>query len=169
MPSYFSVPQRAAEREWLNNRLLREKQPQLCYSCHRDIESQFQLPIRHRVNEGLVKCSDCHNTHGSITASELRAVGTEACTTCHVEKQGPFVYEHAAVRVEGCTGCHTPHGSTNSHLLKRRQQRQLCLECHTAPEAVNVPHPRLGFQEAGACTRCHIEIHGSDYQMQFLR
>ncbi|MBI1954885.1 MAG: hypothetical protein HYS38_00665, partial [Acidobacteria bacterium] len=57
LPSYFSVPQRAAEREWLNGRLLREKQPQLCYSCHRDIESQFQLPIRHRVNEGLVKCS----------------------------------------------------------------------------------------------------------------
>lgn len=167
--SYFGVTQGPAERKWLDNRLLRTRQPQLCYSCHREIESQFQLPIRHRVNEGLVQCSDCHNPHGSLAANELRTVGTEACFSCHVEKRGPFVFEHAAVRVEGCTGCHTPHGSINQHLLQRRQQRQLCLECHVAPEAVSVPHPRLGFQAAGECTRCHYDIHGSNYQKQFLR
>ena len=169
LDTYFSVPQRAPEREWLNSRLLRDKQPTLCYTCHRDLEAQFQLPVRHRVNEGLVKCSDCHNPHGTLNAREIRAENSEACASCHVEKRGPFVFEHAAVRVEGCTACHTPHGTINQHLLKRRQQRQLCLECHTAPEAVNVPHPRLGFQAAGECTRCHIEIHGSNYQRQFLR
>ena len=41
--------------------LLREKQPQLCYSCHRDVEAEFKLPVRHPVNQGLVKCTDCHN------------------------------------------------------------------------------------------------------------
>ena len=169
LTAQFSVPERPAEREWLSNSLLRDKQPGLCYSCHRDIEAQFQLPIRHRVNEGLVQCSDCHNPHGSISAPELRAVGTEACYSCHVEKRGPFVFEHAASRVEGCTACHTPHGSINRQLLKRRQDRQLCVECHTAPEALNVPHPRLGFQAAGECTRCHVDVHGSNYQRQFLR
>jgi len=169
LAAQFSVPERPAEREWLNNSLVRDNQPGLCYSCHRDIEAQFQLPIRHRVNEGVVQCTDCHNPHGSITASELRATGTEACYSCHVEKRGPFVFEHAASRVEGCTACHTPHGSINRQLLKRRQDRQLCLECHTAPEALNVPHPRLGFQAAGECTRCHIDVHGSNYQRQFLR
>ena len=169
LAAQFSVPERPAEREWLHNSLLREKQPGLCYSCHRDIEAQFQLPTRHRVNEGAVQCSDCHNPHGSISASELHAVGTEACYSCHVEKRGPFVFEHAASRVEGCTACHTPHGSINRQLLKRRQDRQLCLECHTAPEALNVPHPRLGFQAAGECTRCHVDVHGSNYQRQFLR
>ena len=169
LEAFFSVPKRALEHNWLDNRLVREEQPKLCYSCHRDVEAQFQLPVRHRVNEGVVKCTDCHNPHGSLTPRELNATGTEACYSCHVEKKGPFVYEHASVRVEGCTSCHTPHGSINLHLLKRRQERQLCLECHVAPQSTNVPHPRLGFQTTGECTRCHIEIHGSNYQKQFLR
>ena len=165
----FSIPTRDAERQWLDNRLLKQDQPQLCYSCHKDIEAQFQLPVRHRVNEGLVKCTDCHNPHGSLREQELRAGNHDTCMKCHVEKGGPFVYEHAAARIEGCTACHTPHGSINLNLMKRRQQRQLCLECHAPPEALGVPHPRLGFQAAGECTRCHIDIHGSNYQKDLLR
>lgn len=170
LESYFSLPQRPAERDWLNNRLLRQNQPQLCYSCHREIEAEFRLPVRHRVNEGLVKCTDCHNPHGRYDARELNGNGTEqVCYSCHVEKRGPFVYEHASVRVEGCNACHTPHGSINVHLLKRREERQLCLECHVAPQAINVPHPKPNFRIDAECTRCHIEIHGSNYQPQFLR
>ena len=165
----FSIPNRDAERQWLDNRLLKQDQPQLCYSCHKDIEAQFQLPVRHRVNEGLVKCTDCHNPHGSLREHELRAGNHDTCMKCHVEKGGPFVYEHAAARIEGCTACHTPHGSINLNLMKRRQQRQLCLECHAPPEALGIPHPRLGFQAAGECTRCHIDIHGSNYQKDLLR
>ncbi len=167
--TFFSTPDRPSEQEWLNNRLLRINQPKLCYGCHQDIEAQFQLPVRHRVNEGLIQCTDCHNPHGSLTTKSLRAAGTEACYTCHVEKRGPFVFEHAPVRVEGCTACHTPHGSINAHLMKRRQERQLCLECHVPPEAAGVPHPRLGFQTSGECSRCHVGIHGSNFQRQFLR
>ncbi len=169
LESLFSAPKRALEQEWLDNRLLKENQPKLCYSCHRDVEAQFQLPVRHRVNEGLLKCTDCHNPHGSVTAHELRAVSVEACYACHVEKRGPFVFEHAAVRVEGCTACHVPHGTVNPFWLKRREVRQICLECHAPPEATGVPHPRLGFQTSGECTRCHVEIHGSNHQRQFLQ
>jgi predicted CXXCH cytochrome family protein len=165
----FSIPTRDAEREWLDNRLLKQNQPQLCYSCHKDVEAQFQLPVRHRVNEGLVKCTDCHNPHGSLSDNLLRAGNHDTCMKCHVEKGGPFVYEHAASRIEGCTACHTPHGSINLNLLKRRQQRQLCLECHAPPEAIGIPHPRLQFQASGECTRCHVDIHGSNYEQHFLR
>ncbi|MBI2817334.1 MAG: hypothetical protein HYX72_10370 [Acidobacteria bacterium] len=166
----FNVRRISAERDWLNNRLLRQTEPTLCYSCHQERQADFQLPVRHRVNEGLVKCTDCHNPHGTLMQKELKGTFTEhVCYSCHVEKRGPFVYEHAPVRVEGCLACHTPHGSINRNLLIRRQDRQLCLECHVSPQAVNVPHPRGGFQTAGECTRCHIEIHGSNYQPQFLR
>lgn len=165
----FSVPSRDAEREWLDNRLLRQDQPKLCYGCHKDIEAQFQLPVRHRVNEGAVKCTGCHNPHGSISENQLRAGNTETCTACHLEKRGPYVFEHSVNRGDGCTACHTPHGSINVNLLKRRQQRQLCLECHVSPEATQVPHARLGFQAAGECTRCHVDIHGSNHQQEFLR
>ena len=169
LESFFSIPKHASEQEWLDNRLLKEKQPKLCYSCHRDVEAQFQLPVRHRVNEGLIKCTDCHNPHGRLTAHELQAVSTEACYACHVEKRGPFVFEHAAVRVEGCTACHVPHGTTNPFRLKRKQERQLCLECHVPPEAIGIPHPRPNFQTQSECTVCHMGIHGSNHQRQFLR
>lgn len=170
LQAMFTSSSRPAEQQWLDNRLLKDNESSLCTTCHRDVAAQFQLPVRHRVNEGMVKCSDCHNTHGSLDRKELRgAQADQVCYSCHVEKKGPFVYEHAPVRVEGCTSCHTPHGSTNLHLLVRRQERQLCLECHVSPQGTNVPHPRLSFQAAGECTRCHTEIHGSNYQPEFLR
>jgi predicted CXXCH cytochrome family protein len=85
-----------------------------------------------------------------------------------VEKRGPFVFEHSAVKVEGCVACHTPHGSVNRMLLVRREERFLCLSCHVNPTAVNVPHSRLSFQTRGDCTRCHVSIHGSNFDVDFL-
>jgi predicted CXXCH cytochrome family protein len=87
-----------------------------------------------------------------------------------VEKRGPYVYEHPAVRVEGCAVCHNPHGSTNRMLLVRREGRQLCLQCHTGFHGQDgVPHSRLGFQTSGECTRCHVSVHGSNLDGDFLR
>ena len=41
--------------------LLKTKQPTLCYQCHTDIKAAFAEPFHHRVDEGLIKCSDCHD------------------------------------------------------------------------------------------------------------
>jgi predicted CXXCH cytochrome family protein len=157
-----NVPLRREEDRWLNDRLLRESQPQLCFGCHATIESQFSLPTHHPVTEGLVACTDCHNPHGSRNLLMLRNQNSETCVACHAEKRGPFVFEHAPVEVEGCTSCHTPHGSVNRMLLLRREDRFLCLQCHVNPFAPNVPHGRLGFQTSGDCTRCHVAVHGSN-------
>ncbi len=105
--------------------------------------AQFALPNHHPVPEGLMKCSDCHSTHGTSNRASLREVKWESCVRCHVEKRGPWVFEHASVRVEGCTACHTPHGSVNRLLLARREERFLCLSCHVESTAVNVPHGRM--------------------------
>ena len=112
-------PHHAKESEFL----LKEKTPELCYTCHVAEKQAFSLPFHHRVNEGYVKCTDCHNPHGGFLANQLRASATEdaVCYKCHAEKAGPFVYEHEAVKIEGCTACHTPHGSTNARLLKMNQ------------------------------------------------
>lgn len=163
-----NVPLRREEDRWLSERLLRQSQPELCFGCHATIESQFSLPTHHPVNEGLVKCTDCHNPHGSRNLLMLRREGAETCVGCHVEKRGPFVYEHAPVEVEGCTSCHTPHGSVNRMLLLRREERFLCLQCHVDPFAPNVPHGRLGFQTSGDCVRCHVGVHGSNTSPYFL-
>ena len=166
--AFFSVPQLPEENRWLHNSLLRKSQPELCSQCHTNILAQFALPTHHRVPEGAIKCTDCHNTHGTSNRATLRQTGWETCTQCHIEKRGPFVFEHSAVKVEGCTACHTPHGSVNRNLLIRREERFLCLQCHVDPFAANVPHGRLSFQTRGDCTRCHSSIHGSNFDVNFL-
>ena len=53
--------------------LLKVAQPQLCFQCHTDVKSQFAMPFHHKVEEGLMKCSDCHSgcpaafSHATIT------------------------------------------------------------------------------------------------------
>ena len=112
--AHFSrAPRIGEQNRWLTQSLLRETQPQLCYSCHSTIQAQFALPAHHRVPEGLMKCTDCHNAHGTNNQPMLRKTAWEGCIDCHTEKRGPFVYEHAAVKVEGCAGCHSPHGTVN--------------------------------------------------------
>jgi DmsE family decaheme c-type cytochrome len=114
-----------------------------------------------------MKCTDCHNAHGTNNQPMLRKTAWEACIDCHTEKRGPYVFEHAAVKVEGCAACHSPHGTVNRQLLLRREERFICLQCHVNPEAPNVPHGRLGFTTRGECSRCHVAVHGSNFS-EFL-
>ena len=120
---FFSVPKLTEENRWLNESLLKKSQADLCYTCHRDIQAQFSLPTHHRVPEGLMKCTDCHNAHGTATRPLLKRTGFEVCVNCHVEKWGTWVFEHAAVKVEGCTICHSPHGTIERNMLLRREGR----------------------------------------------
>ena len=160
---FVGAPKLVEETRWLNESLLRKTQPELCFSCHRSIEAQFAMPNHHRVPEGLMKCTDCHNPHGSLTKPLLKGTTAyEMCTSCHVEKRGPFVYEHASVKVEGCTMCHTPHGSANQHLLVRGEVRFVCMSCHSG-------HGALSYQDSGSCTRCHVMIHGSNASEVFVK
>src|SRR6202050_3884381 len=50
-------PHHAKESEFL----LVKAQPELCFTCHLQQKAQFDMPFHHRVNEGLIQCSDCHN------------------------------------------------------------------------------------------------------------
>jgi predicted CXXCH cytochrome family protein len=155
--------------------MLKSAEPQLCIGCHTEMKAQFSKPFRHKVLEGVMKCSDCHNPHGGFEQKQAKlSVGADsACVKCHSDKQGPFVFEHAPLKTEGCSACHTPHGSANPKMLKRAQVRQLCLECHssiTAQAAPDVPsfHNQavLRYQN---CTICHSSIHGSNTNKDFFR
>jgi len=170
---FYQVPRPAAEERWLRESLLKDSQPGVCYPCHAQVRGQFAQAFHHRVPEGSMKCTDCHNAHGTRNQALLVSPGWETCTTCHLDKHGPFLFEHAAVRVEGCAICHSPHGAVSRFMLKRRESRFLCLQCHGDPHAagdqVSVPHSRLGFQTRGDCTRCHVAIHGSNFSRVFLQ
>ncbi|MCI0348448.1 MAG: DmsE family decaheme c-type cytochrome, partial [Acidobacteriales bacterium] len=109
--------------------LLAKVQREVCFGCHTSVRAQFQMPSRHRVYEGFMTCSDCHNPHGTFNPTwrmgqrpylvKQVITNEEACLKCHIDKQGPFVFEHAPVRVDGCESCHYPHGSMNQKLLRR--------------------------------------------------
>jgi DmsE family decaheme c-type cytochrome len=160
--------------------LLKVSQPKLCYGCHTDTKAAFAQPFHHKVDEGLMTCTDCHNPHGSFNgtlqhpASMLhRGTGGDiVCVKCHSETAGPFVYEHPPIRTEGCQGCHYPHGSPNPRLLTRNNVNQLCLQCHTASmnfTAPGVPSFHNQANQYQACTVCHSQIHGSNTDPVFFR
>jgi predicted CXXCH cytochrome family protein len=156
-------------------RLLRTSEPQLCMNCHSETKHQFNMPFHHKVLEGAMKCSDCHNPHGGFELKQTRlAVGSDAaCIKCHADKQGPFTFEHAPVKTEGCVSCHSPHGSANPRLLTTSRVAQLCLTCHSNSHGVGAEEPagpqhNLNAQYAN-CTNCHIKIHGSHSSPVFFR
>jgi len=163
-------PHHAETKEFL----LVKAQPTLCYTCHLDKKAQFAMPFHHRVDEGLIQCSDCHNVHGTVGPKQVRTSSTQdaVCFTCHRDKQGPFVFEHNTVKVDGCQSCHVPHGGPNVHMLKMSNVNLLCLQCHTtstfspAPGAPSFHNQASFFQ---SCTLCHVAIHGSNFDETFFK
>ncbi len=154
--------------------LLAARPPALCYDCHEEVRSEFNKPFRHKVQEGWMGCSDCHNPHGGFNLRQTRnSTGTDiVCYECHADKQGPFVFEHVPVKVESCSICHDVHGSTNPRMLKRSEMRFLCLGCHagtpgvlgpTTPTFHNITQARWQH-----CTDCHVNIHGSNINKFFF-
>jgi predicted CXXCH cytochrome family protein len=154
-----------------NPNLLKAPQPQLCFSCHSDVKSSFSQPFHHKVNEGLMKCTDCHDTHGTFGNNQLRSTADQnmICAKCHTETRGPFVFEHATVKADGCLGCHTPHGSQNARLLNVPNVNQLCNQCHSPVSAGTVHGMNAGSADAIPCISCHTMIHGSNINPAFLR
>jgi DmsE family decaheme c-type cytochrome len=151
------------------------------------VRAQFEMPSKHRINEGFMECWDCHNPHGTFAPTwrmasrprmvEQTAASDEACLKCHTDKRGPFVYEHAPTAVEGCESCHYPHGSTNGRLLRRPVMLTLCLECHngggtgTRLAGVDIQSAQHNLLDPKyqRCTTCHVRIHGSNADAFFLR
>ncbi len=171
--------------------LLAKQQTELCYGCHQSVRAQFSMPFKHRVNEGTVQCTDCHNPHGAFDPTwrmasrprmvDQRQANEEACLNCHADKRGPFVFEHNSIKVEGCEACHMPHGSTNPRMLKRPVVFTLCLECHngqgnfgafgTFGHGIQNPlsEHSLADPRFQNCTTCHVKIHGSNTSELFFR
>lgn len=136
----------------------------MCAECHGDIVARFSLNEHHRLQEGILECTSCHDPHDVQTRTMLGGFKQEACATCHADKTGPYVYEHGSVRVEGCTACHDPHGSVNRHHIKFQKEAELCLSCHAG-----LPSFHSRFTLDTNCTNCHTSIHGSNFSPFFLQ
>ncbi len=144
------------------------KQANTCYTCHQQQRAQFERTSVHPVRYGKMKCTECHNVHGTLSNTLL--VGNtknETCYRCHMEKRGPFLWAHAPVQ-EDCGLCHEHHGSMHAPLLKKRSPL-LCQQCHSqsghpsnmfGPDGIeNRNHLLL----AKSCLNCHSQVHGSNH------
>jgi DmsE family decaheme c-type cytochrome len=141
-----------------------------CGKCHLDIKAQINRRSHHPIIEGRVTCSDCHQPHGSMGPSQIKADSVnQLCYKCHAEKRGPFMWEHQPV-VENCAACHTPHGGVHVSLLVEKVPN-LCQGCHEGTRHPATRYSRetmfnglapnaRGFNRA--CLNCHINIHGSN-------
>jgi predicted CXXCH cytochrome family protein len=147
-----------------------KKSPDICFQCHLDVQSRFQLPHRHPVLENFMSCNDCHNPHKGPAirgGSTQIASSNETCFRCHSVQASPFVFEHEAMR-DGCLACHQPHGSVNARMLTERNA-VLCLKCHfqeqtTAGVVLIGGRDHTAFLSRGTCwsAGCHEAIHGSN-------
>jgi DmsE family decaheme c-type cytochrome len=133
-----------------------------CLKCHSQVRAEFAMPSRHRLHEGAMSCTSCHNVHGTTSERQVRGGSKEMCGSCHKDKAQTFMFEHEAGAIDGCTSCHTPHGSAGQHMLKERDPRALCVSCHSRDMGKGVPHGRASTTTMGDCTRCHTAVHGSN-------
>lgn len=147
------------------------RNPEVCFQCHKDKESQLHMPGAHPLISGKINCVDCHNFHEEkdVFETSFREIpGDEACVKCHSSHSESFVFEHEAMR-EGCISCHDPHGTPNEKMLRIRDAN-LCLQCHmTEVDTGSIP---IGGQEHASFTQlvqgtcwtagCHEAVHGSN-------
>ena len=146
--------------------LARPTELETCGTCHIQQRAAATKFSRHPLLEGKMKCTSCHNPHGSITPALLKEPSlNDTCYTCHAEKRGPFLYEHPPV-MESCTNCHNPHGSNHAKMLNLNPPR-LCQQCHVETRHPTSPYGRatgdLKFTMGRACLSCHAIIHGTNH------
>jgi len=162
-------------------------QADMCGTCHQPIRAATFKPSHHPIQEGKVKCSDCHNPHGALTPSMVKQPTiNDQCYSCHADKRGPYVFNHPPVE-ENCATCHNPHGSVHYKLLNESTPN-LCQDCHDGSRhpgtvygaaggfncAAGDPNPACAGKTgqpnpsvstrlvARACLNCHNAIHGSN-------
>jgi DmsE family decaheme c-type cytochrome len=144
---------------------LRMAEPKSCTVCHENVMAEFQLNERHRLVEGIMTCTSCHDPHEPSARERLGGFKHEACLKCHTDKGGPFLHEHDASRIEGCSSCHEVHGSPNRRMLTHQSIADLCFSCHGAAPSW---HARFDHYSSN-CTTCHSTIHGSNLSKIFIK
>jgi len=134
-------------------------QPYLCYTCHVDFNSKYQL-LHGPASSGY--CTYCHDPHGSDHKKLLRITGQDLCFQCHEPKQVLKNKKHENIGKENCTECHNPHGGENRSFLKAGT----CFNCHeNFSNKYNFVH---GPVVSGNCSACH-DSHSSQKPKLLLR
>src|SRR6266498_5626613 len=64
----------------------RQIEANTCGKCHQDIRSALLKPSHHPILEGKVRCTDCHNPHGSLSHAMVKQeTVNDQCNSCHAD------------------------------------------------------------------------------------
>jgi len=138
--------------------LLRYKEAELCYSCHKKEKQIFTNGIEHEpVRKG--QCLTCHNPHSSNFSYLINGKLSNRCFKCHKKLIRHFAYIHPPFRNGNCIACHDPHHANNSLLLKASAD-DICFSCHKKIKMLKV-HKGFPCNNIGDCLSCHSP-HGSN-------
>jgi len=151
--------------------VLTPNQSDICFRCHQKQRAEFNRTSSHPLRQHKMRCTQCHNPHGTYSEKLLKQRKNQVCYECHTEKRGPYLWTHAPVS-EDCGYCHEAHGSMYPAMLKRRPPL-LCQQCHEP-----AGHPSVR-RDGGAvvggdltnsryligksCLHCHSQVHGSNH------
>jgi DmsE family decaheme c-type cytochrome len=121
-----------------------------CYTCH----AEKRGPFVHEHDPVREDCSTCHNPHGSVVASLLKARAPILCQQCHT----PHVAGDLGA-VGGQRGVFPPPapgqvapavtGTSSGKNVVNMWQGRSCLNCHTQVHGSNNPsvtNPTPQFQ-----------------------
>jgi len=126
----------------------------LCYTCHDNLENQYQMlhgPV------ALGYCTECHSPHQSINRALLKNNDKELCFNCHNEDDVISTIIHKSIEDTSCLTCHNAHGGSDSTFLNAGS----CFECHD--NYTNTYANVHGPVASGLCFSCH-ENHTSKKQ-----
>lgn len=147
----------------------RPNEAEVCGSCHKPVIDATLESTHHPVIEGNMKCSSCHNPHGTRAPSMLKVGGgTErdaACLTCHGGNRHLAFWEsgkHARSEVS-CTNCHSIHNlkgqpqhATRFSTTSRPIEADTCGKCHQqVRNAALKPSHHPILEGKVQCSACH--------------
>lgn len=138
--------------------LLNAREDQLCFSCHRNLQSKFTSGIVHEpIANG--ECSSCHAPHVSQGKGLLRDNLANECLKCHDKLPKEYKQTHKPFAEGKCMACHKPHQADNVLLLVDDSTDNLCKSCH---EMSTLEKGHTGYPGTlKDCLSCH-NPHGSD-------
>jgi len=94
---------------------IKQRQPELCYQCHKPFESQYAR-LHGPVAAGF--CNACHTVHQSEYKALLKMPVRSNCQHCHEPGDVNKNEAHKSISERSCLDCHNAHGGNTVHFLK---------------------------------------------------
>jgi predicted CXXCH cytochrome family protein len=163
-----------------NPKMLTDKQPALCESCHSNQAEAHQKDKFLHKPAFETGCSTCHDPHASANEHQLRVQGNALCLSCHAQNaagengsndktlvlfggktQLPGDYLKSIRRV-ALNGGQTKGHPTANHPVAgvndpKTKQPIACTTCHSPHSSANSPQLFVTGKRSSSqlCIRCH--------------